>query len=138
MPPKPAAADEPPAPEPQPQGPETCVEVEIGLDLQALPQPASDAEIQMYTRGQADDFRRAFPTTTRVEIYVQGGVAAFTAKLYSTSEPDLPATCSAIAEEFVAGVPGHPLAIGEPGGSIIKPCASCQEESDDASEGGAP
>jgi hypothetical protein len=133
VPPEPAAADEPPTQAPQSKGPESCAEVSIGLDLQALPQPASDADVRMYTLGQADDFRQAFPTATRVEIYVQDGVAAFTAKLYSASEPDLLALCASIAEEFVAGVPGHPLAIGEPGGSIIEPCAWCHEESDNAS-----
>lgn len=131
--PEPAAVNEPLAQEPQSKEPENCAEVGIGLDLRALPQPVSDADVRMYTLGQADDFRQTVPTTTRVEIYMRDGVAAFTAKLYSTSEPDLVAICSSIAEEFIAGVPGHPLAIGESGGSIIEPCALCHEESGNAS-----
>jgi hypothetical protein len=123
--PKPTAK-EPPS-EPPPAGPEQCVEVDIGLDLRALPHPVSEGHIRMYTRGQAQDFRELAPADVRIEIYVIDGVAAFAAKLYASEEVDLMATCTSMAEKFVPTVPGHPLSRSS-GGSITTPCHVCSPE----------
>ena len=103
-----------------------CAEVLIGLDLNALPQPASAGMIDLYTRGQADDFRKLARPGMRVEIFTHQGATVFTARLYSKEEGDLKGVCESMAEEFVAKVPGHPR-LRESGGSIITPCGPCRE-----------
>lgn len=117
--------------------PEQCAQVGFVLDLRALPQPVSAAEIRLYTLGQAQDFRELVPAGLRVEIFYQEGVAAFAAKLYSTAEDDLVATCESLAAGFVETVPGHPLA-HRSGGSIVSPCAECPPPEPPVPTAGAP
>lgn len=103
---------------------QACVSVGIGLDLRALPQPAPAEGITLYAGGQADDFRRLAGASTRVEVYAQEGIAAFTAKMYGADAAALLRECESMSAKFMPTVPGHPLS-KESGGSVSSPCAPC-------------
>jgi len=107
-----------------PSTPQVCASVGIGMDLRALPHPLEAGDATFYTRGKTQEFRDLLPKEVSVTIYTLEEVAAFTAVLSMSEGSDVVGMCQEVAAEFVATVPGHPLAKKKhSGGSIPTPCA---------------
>lgn len=101
-----------------------CVHVDIGLDLRALPQPASQASIDMFTLGQIDDFRELAPPASNVELRYQPGVGAMTADFTGVDEASARTACEQTVDRYMEQAPRLPILM-EPAAQVTVPCAPC-------------
>ena len=98
-----------------------CIEVSIGLDFRALPTDASPAALDMFVRGEIDDFRRGVARGVRVDMLRVPGSGSFTAR-FPTGDR---AACDASVATYLADAPQLPLVDAGPAASVSVPCGAC-------------
>jgi hypothetical protein len=94
------------------------VEVELGLDLRALPQPASAEMIDTFVLGQGDKLRERAQAGVGVEIRHLPGAGVLYARFRG---PDASRVCAEVIAGYLAGAPRLPV-IDEPAVHVTTPC----------------
>jgi hypothetical protein len=94
------------------------VEVELGLDLRALPVSPSEDMIDRYVLGQGDRLRERAPAGVDVEIRHIPGAGVLYAR-FRGSDPR--SACALTIADYLADAPRLPI-IDEPAVHVTTPC----------------
>lgn len=98
-----------------------CIEVSIGLDFRALPTDTSPAALDLFVRGEIDDFRRGVAPGVTVDMRRFAGSGSFTARFPSGDR----AACDASVATYLANAPQLPLVGTGSAASVSAPCGPC-------------
>ena len=129
-PPAPAApTPRQPSPEPPPQPvqpplPPFCAEVDIGLDLRALPTHAGQNGIDMFVRGEAQDLRDVTPGDPP-RIVTASGAGSLQARFDATSANAALTRCEQAVAAYLKTAPKLPILM-TPAAHVTTPCRRCE------------
>ena len=110
---------------PTPQAAPACAEVDIGLDLRALPTNTAPGGIDLFVRGEAWDFQSAAPQDSEPRVHLMEGVGALHAFFDGATEVEAIARCEATVAAYLPTAPNLPMGHGS-AASVITPCHPCE------------
>lgn len=102
------------------------VEVELGLDLRALPTHSTPGMIDMYVLGQGDDLRNLAPAGVAVEIRHVPGWGVLYARFRAPDPAVARDACAKTVAAYLAHAPDLPV-IHTPGAQVTTPCHDATE-----------
>ncbi|MBI2893409.1 MAG: hypothetical protein HYY06_07640 [Deltaproteobacteria bacterium] len=101
-----------------------CAEVQIGLDLRALPTGTSDSGMRMFVLGEADDLSSNAPAGPRPTIRVTPGTTVFAAAFGGTDDADAVSRCERTVTAYLPTAPRLPILMA-PAARVITACRPC-------------
>jgi hypothetical protein len=121
---EPTPVPEPPPEPAQPALPPFCAEVDIGLDLRALPTHAGPDGVDMFVRGEAQDLRDV-TAEDPPRIFTTRGVGTMRARFDATSASAAQSRCERAVAAYLKTAPRLPVLM-TPAAHVTTSCRSCE------------
>jgi hypothetical protein len=121
---EPTPVPEPPPEPAQPALPPFCAEVDIGLDLRALPTHAGLDGVDMFVRGEAQDLRDV-TAGDPPRIFTVSGVGSMKARFDATSANAAQSRCERAVAAYMQTAPTLPVLM-TPAAHVTTPCRGCE------------
>lgn len=101
-----------------------CAEVQIGLDLRALPTRTSSRGIDLFVAAQTGEFEDKAPPGTPLRFLHWPGLGLFQASFDDPDPKAALARCEATVTRYLASAPRLPV-IHQPAARVASPCKPC-------------
>lgn len=101
-----------------------CAEVQIGLDLRALPTNRSNKGVDLFVAAQTSQFEAKAPPGPALRFMHWPGLGLFQASLDGPNWKAALARCEAAVTRYLASGPRLPV-IRQPAARVISPCSPC-------------
>jgi len=123
--PAPATPEPPPTEPPEPPLPPFCAQVDLGLDLRALPTSTDPDGVDMFVIGEAQDLRDVTFGEPPPRIFNTPGAGILLAKFDATTARSALTRCKQAVAEYMKTAPRLPILM-TPAARVTTPCRPCK------------